>query len=113
MIALTCAAIILLLGILSVSPRLHARLHGLADSTQPEARSCCAPLPDAQEETETHDDTGCIVYVFHHGVEIIAGSVALIPPVTLDAQVADPASAVVLVTNAWRLHPPAHAPPAC
>jgi hypothetical protein len=113
MIALTCAAIILLLGILSVSPRLHARLHGLAASTTQEAHSCRAPLHDAQEEAETHDDTGCIVYVFHHGVEIIAGSVAPTPPVTFEARVSAPASTTVLATIAGRLHPPSHAPPAC
>ena len=62
MVAVFSAALVVALGLLTVSPQAHAWLHGKASLTEgsPAAGS---PLADASD----HEDDGCVVHLYAHG----------------------------------------------
>lgn len=80
---LLCAgasALVLLLAVLAASPELHARMHG---------------------DAAGHDDSGCVIALFGHGVSLASGADTLVV-VPIEWQAAPPPAVEELLLTAPR-----------
>lgn len=108
--ALALAAMVFVLGLLALSPDLHARLHGLADPA-----SACADgrdHTDASPSTTLADDSGCVVTLFAQGLPAPDLAPQALPPRLMVGPALPPIPLAQASRDSARLHPPAQAPPA-
>ena len=92
------AGLVFTLGLLTVSPALHAYLHG-----EPSAHHHGAP--------QTHDDSGCAVTLFQHGVTTPLELPRLDTPHTIRVVTLPSARDTLLLSAPRHLLRPARGPP--
>jgi hypothetical protein len=86
------AGLVFALGLLNAAPSLHERLH-------------------AHDHATAHNDAGCAVTLFAHGVTTPLDLPRITAPRTACIATLAPASGRLDLTSADHLHPPGQAPP--
>lgn len=90
LLAAGAAGLVFLLGLAAASPDLHARMHG---------------------QVADHDDTGCVIALFGHGVSLATGTADLVVvPIEWQAPPL-PTVAELLLTAPRHLRQPERGPP--
>jgi len=102
LLAATVAALVLLLSVLAVSPRLHADLHACGHD---HSHSPAAPAgnPDS--------DDGCVVTLFGHGITAGSAPVSLAAPAITFAAPNFPRPTELVFSSPRYLYLPGRGPP--
>ncbi len=103
-VAVLAAGLVLVLGLLTVSPELHASLHGPDESGAHADHESEAPVGDADHE--------CAVTLFAHGVEALLVFCLLMLARPLARSVVLRATDKIAVARPRYWLVPSHAPPA-
>lgn len=107
--AFALAAMVFVLGLLALSPDLHARLHAPAGP----APACTADHDHADAAPAAlADDSGCVVTLFAQGLPAPDLAPQALPPRLLVGPALPPIPVAQAPRAPARLHPPAQAPPA-